>query len=185
MARYARYPRPFRAGRARRLTAWGVGPDGVSQQLTSSGSLLFTNGASPASEPVTIVRTRGSLLFYLSASVTGGDGYHGAVGIGIVEANAFNAGIASMPTPITEEDWDGWMWHQYFHLLAPTPIAGGASQDGDAMLTVGAILRQEIDSKAMRKIHAEEVLFAAVEATEIGSATIVCALRTRILVKQT
>ena len=93
----------------------------------------------------------------------------------MVTTAAFAAGISAVPTPITEVNWEGWMWHQYFQLFSP--IAQQASNSGDNILPF------EIDSKAMRKVGADMTVFAAVEATEVGAATLTGNLGTRMLLK--
>ena len=60
------------------------------------------------------------MLLWLSTGTSALDGYDGAVGLCIVSENAFNAGIASIPTPITDIQWDGWLWYQSFSLRTPT-----------------------------------------------------------------
>jgi hypothetical protein len=80
----------------------------------------------------------------------------GAFGIGITQLPAFTAGIASLPTPITEADDENWLFHTFF---AVAPPAGGETW-GDSG---SAMLRVEVDSKAMRKMATDKALYAAVE----------------------
>ena len=101
------------------------------------------------------------------------DGFFGAIGYGITTLAAVTAGVASVPTPLTEGDWDGWLHHQFFdcHL----GLAGSADGAG--------YQRVEIDSKAMRKIpDADYIPFAVVEFVEAGTASLEFNLGTRMLV---
>ena len=117
------------------------------------------SGITSLVEGVTIVRTRGYVELVSNGAAAVGDGFTGAVGIGVVTEPAFTAGIVSMPTPVTDIFWEGWMWHQMFSFRS-----GNIDQD----------LRQwfEIDSKAMRRINDGEVIFMAIEVTEIGTAVL-------------
>ena len=172
MARSSGYPRgrPRSSGVAR---DWGVGPGGTtSTQLSASGSALLGSAVTLAGSEITAMRTRGLFTAFISSTGAGdGDGYFGAVGIGKATAAAHTAGIASLPTPITEADWDGWMWHSFFHVFIPDLTFGLDSQ----------YQRIEIDSKAMRKFDQSEVLYAAVEVVEVGTVVLKVHLDTRML----
>ena len=95
-----------------------------------------------------------------------GGGFAGAVGIGLVTDQAFAAGVASVPTPVTESAWDGWIYHRFFDTRA-------ASTATDTF--AGSFERWEMDSKAMRKWDEDMTLFAVTEVVEAG----VCTLRVR------
>jgi len=171
----------------RRKTSWTVGPqsgvDGASISITASAAVLMGVGSAATEDGLTIVRTRGELLFFLTASTTGGGGFFGAFGIGIANTPAFTAGVASLPTPITEDDWDGWLYHRFLTVGSGGAIDAGVSADVDMVNASAASVRVEIDSKAMRKINLNETLFAALEVTEVGTATARIFVNSRILVK--
>ena len=177
-------PRSFTGSRARgqrsqRLTQWGQGPGGLaSNSLTGTGSQLL-GSAIAFGAAGTVVRIRGWFDAYLSSYTTAGDGFQGAVGIGLVSEAAFDAGIASVPTPITEAAWDGWMWHQFFG--AHGGLAAGSSAVGVGQGVAG--VSREIDTKAMRKVSDEMVVFAVIEATEVGTAVLLVNLDSRLLLK--
>ncbi len=173
MARQSRFRQMAPARAPRRVADWGIGPEGVVQRA-ASGSVLFPNGAQPVVPEPTLVRTRGHVLLFLSSAVGVADGFDGAVGIGMVTDKAFAAGIASMPTPITDLGWEGWLWHSFFSVKA----VGAQST-----VTTAAIQRITIDSKAMRKTGDEMVWFAALEATEGGEAVLNASLNCRLLLK--
>ena len=168
---------------ARRQTAWGVGPGGTAANTTISTStaLIMGSGAGPASDSITIARLRGEFTAWLSTTQAAAGGFAGAIGVGVVSLAAFNAGVASVPTPITEEDWDGWFYHRYFSLKSPGSLTGGAITDIDANTPIVASIRLEVDSKAMRKIDIQEVAYAAIEVVEVGTATMESSFNSRLL----
>ena len=168
--------RGFTRGRTtRRLTDWGLGPgtSGATAFTTSSAAIIGA-GITP-STLLTVVRTRGLFDAFLTSSTSPGDGFFGAVGIGLASESAFDVGIGSLPTPITELVWDGWLWHSFFscHEGSPDPGADGAGQH-----------RIVIDSKAMRKFGPETVIYVAVEVVELGTAAMSVFCDTRMLFKQ-
>ena len=159
----------------RRKTAWDNGP-GANTLLgiTSSTAGIVGSGSEVLQDGVTLVRTRG----YFNIVQTLGDaslaGYTGAIGLGLVGKPAFTAGVGSVPTPITEADWEGWIWHQLFDLRVPVAAAVGTVVDN---------LRFEIDAKAMRKTGLQEVFYFAIEVTEVANAAITVRAGSRMLFK--
>ena len=143
----------------------------VGTQVSSTVQILG-NGQVTTQDGLTIVRLRGFVELILTSASALGDGFDGAIGIGIVSAPAFAIGVTAVPTPITEIEWEGWLWHQFFSLTAPT-----AAQDSENRQVF------EVDSKAMRKINSEEVVYAAIEVTETGTAGLKAKLGTRMLLK--
>ena len=160
------------------MVTWGVGPNSNDTiTLGVTAKQLWVNGIVLANDnKATIVRIRGEIAFMM---LTGGvgDGFSGAVGLGIVQADAFAAGATSCPGALIDSDWDGWMWHSFFHLYTPAANVGPAG--GDQL----AGLRLTIDSKAMRKIEDSEVLLGSLEAVEEGTATAEMWADSRILFK--
>ncbi len=170
----------------RRKVDWGLGPStggvpGGVQAISATGPVIGTNGIFPTVSSPTIVRIRGYLSLYISVSSTALDGFHGAFGIGKVTTAAFTAGVASIPTPLTENDWDGWMYHQFFDCTAVMPVAV-ASTSKSVPSGPGAIYN-EIDTKSMRKADQEDTFFCAIEVQEIGTATMQWHCQTRMLFK--
>ena len=167
-------PHGFPRSRSQRRTrTWGVGPGGTSTaQLSASGVSLLGSAITPTEDKLTVMRTRGLFAVNLVTITSGGDGYFGAVGIGKATKAAHIAGIASLPTPITEQTWDGWLWHSFFS------VHGGPEA---AIGTTGSSQWIEIDSKGMRKFDVDDVLYAAVEVVENGTAVINLQLDTRML----
>ena len=155
---------------------WTDGPGG--QALTTisvSSQVILGSGIAAAISEQTVMRTRGICdLFINGVGGSDGDGYFGAIGIGKCTAAAFTAGILSVPTPVTEVSWDGWLWHSYFS-VHDADISRGPS--------TSVHQRIMIDSKAMRKFDGDEVLYAAIETTEIGTAILNVFFDTRMLVQ--
>ena len=125
----------------------------------------------------TIVRLRGSALLYLTSVAAALNGFtRVALGIGIVSTAAATVGITAVPTPLTEINWEGWMFHWTGSLInidntIDDSIGGG-------------VVRIPIDSKAMRKINDDETLFGVVEVSgEVGTAVMGFNGSTRMLVK--
>ena len=160
----------------RRRTGWEEGPgQNTFVNINASSVAILGAGQQAGEDGNTIIRLRGFVELNLTQAVTIGDGFAGALGIGIVSAAAFAVGVTAVPTPITEVEWEGWLWHQYFNLHSAVATA--------AMTGSAGILRLMIDSKAMRKIDTEETIYAALEVTETGGGNMIVRLGTRMLIK--
>ena len=150
---------------------WGAGVGSSSPVQVSTSSNGFLGAAVvPTIGEITLRRTRGLFVANLISATSAGDGFFGAVGIGLVTAAAFAAGISSVPTPITEAGWDGWVWHSFIEVHKGRADQGAMESQ-----------RIEIDSKAMRKFDQDMVLFAAFEVTEIATAVADLFLDSRML----
>jgi len=183
-SRSLRYPRTS----VRRRSSWEFGPEtsggGGLQTLTASIAQLAGTAVQATEDGQTLIRTRGELLLYLSSAASDTEGYHGAFGIAKATSAAVLAGAASVPTPITEEAWDGWLYHRYIHLMTAGPIAAAtAAQEALQNSNVTAALRVEIDSKAMRKSDVNEAFYACIEMVEIGTAVLRWHFNSRMLFK--
>ena len=183
-SRSSRFPRSSLVHRP----SWSGGPstagDGQPISITSSIAVLGGVGATPTGDGITLIRTRGSFSCHLEAATTQGDGFHGAFAIGKATSAAFVAGVASVPTPITEEGWDGWLYHQYFTINAGGPIAAATAADQQNQVNnVSAALRLEVDSKAMRKITIDETFYFVIEVIEFGTAAMDFSFNCRMLTK--
>ena len=169
-------------------SSWEFGPEtganGAAQGISGSIAELAAVAVGATVDSLTVIRTRGELVLYLKTATAVGDGFHGAFGIAKATAAAVLAGAASVPTPLTEEAWDGWMYHRYFNIQSPGPIAvATAAQEVLQVNNVAAAVRIEVDSKAMRKWDVNEAFFAAIEVVEVGAATMNWAFNCRFLVK--
>ncbi len=160
----------------RRQTSWFRGPENAAgTQLTSSGATLLGNGATATEDGLTLVRTRGILTFMLTAATAASDGFHGAFGLAIVTTPAFQAGVASLPSPVTEIDWDGWLYHQFFKAQAPSAFTANG--------TGPWVYQFQIDSKAMRKVADNESFILVAEVVEVGTAALAINADSRMLFK--
>ena len=172
----------------RKRTSWDVGPEtaggGQPQTITASLGELAAVAVQLLVDNQTLVRTRGELMMLLETSSLQGNGFHGAFGIAKATTAAITAGAASVPTPLTEEEWDGWIYHRYFSLLSGGTIAvATAAQQADQVNATTAALRLEVDSKAMRKVEIFEGLYAAIEVVEFGTAQMTWSFNSRLLFK--
>jgi len=179
LARSGGFSRTRRLVGSPRKTGWEDGPNTSTLTITANGSTLWTAGQVAAFDALTIVRMRGMLECHVATAASNGDGFQSvAVGIGKVANAAFVAGVASVPTPLSEGEWEGWLYHQHLGAMlgittSPTFNNAGSGQ-----------IRQVIDSKAMRKIGSEEVIYGCIEVSgEIGAATLIFHANTRMLVK--
>ncbi len=106
----------------------------------------------------TIVRIRGMFSVVNTAEVDGD--IIGAWGFGIVSAQAFAAGAASIPGPYTNGDWDGWFAHGYWSYRQEL-IGVGAN-------VWKASVEAVIDNKAMRKVNDTDVVVVMTESQAVA-----------------
>ncbi len=144
---------------SKRLTEWGATEEQPGLITIASGAsaifFAFDNRTSLLGE-ATIIRRRG--LFSIQHSSASADSdVSGAIGTCIVNGEAFDAGVASVPTPVAEADDDRWFWHQYFSIS--NRFDSGPVQRGQANWV--------IDSKAMRKLSSSDVMITVMENTAV------------------
>ena len=114
----------------------------------------------------------------LGAATGAQDGFFFALGIGIATVQAFtDVGITALPLPLDDIGWDGWLFHQMGTLRTGEKI--GSSLDTGPT----DVLQWEIDSKAMRKVSVNEVVYAVLQSVESGTATANVQMMTRALFK--
>ncbi len=147
------------------------------QSMSSSTPLIGSTGSQIAIEGVTIIRIRGFVRLTLTAADGVNAGFRGAMGIAKATVEAFNAGQASLRSPLGDDDWNGWMWHSYFDIRSVTATIA------DGVNAKAVIWEREIDSKAMRKTALEDVFYFASAGTETGAATVVHVMQSRMLAK--
>ena len=167
----------FPSRSARRATAWSQGPADVGGGASASGSSLWSASVTPAVEGLTLIRTRGIFSVTQATAGVALDGFFGAIGIQMITAEAAAIGITAIPTPLDDENWDGWLFHQYFDVRSATATFADGVNSG------GVFARIEIDSKAMRKFPGGSVLVGVTEVVESGTATIETHGSTRMLFK--
>ena len=172
MARQRGFPRVATRG-PRRQTSWGFGPGGTAvTSFTASTTAFVGSAVVPVQEGMTIVRLRGRLRTYLKTAMASGDGFQGAFGIGIAPTVGVASGVGAVPSPITEQDSENWLY------WTPISIHGGVNLQDETSMNI------EVDSKAMRKFTDDEIsLYAMIELIEIGAATADLFFDSRILLK--
>jgi len=126
---------------------------------------------------VTIVRIRGHFQLFLTLVTAVGDGFHGAIGIGVFTNEAFASGAAAIPGPLTDADYDGWMYHQFID------VHGITLTEADGSNAVVMVQAGEIDSKAMRIQEDSQTLLGLIEVGEEGTAAAEFWADTRVLDK--
>ena len=171
----------------RRQTSWTAGPgDGTisdhTVSLSTGSKAIWSTGLVPLVEGLTIGRIRGELLVYLKSATAQVDGFVGAAGILLVSDEAFAAGVASIPGPITDLDFNDWMWFQMFSIKSGGAIAAAAATDEDQINATVAAARYPIDSKAMRKFPVGKVMVGVIEVLESLNATMDADIALRTLV---
>jgi len=120
-------------------------------------------------EKATVVRVRGQVSVQPQA-VTADLNIVGAIGMGVVTEEAFNAGITAIPEPFSDADWGGWlMWRSFSYALEVVSEIGTYFPDWDF----------EVDSKAMRKVDINEVVVIVAE-SQGGAFSVSTLLRTLI-----
>ena len=161
----------------RRQTSWGLGLSGL---VTFSGTTtqIWATGSQAILSGLIHVRFRGSVTLGLRSGSAIGDGFSGAFGVCIVFENAFVAGVGSIPAPVTDISWDGWLVHQLFQLTMINSTHAAANQG-----TGGSYQRYEVDSKAMRKIKNFDIMVGVIECVETGTSVMEATLQSRVLDK--
>jgi len=159
----------------RRRTSWGFGPGSVSAtQVSATGESFLGSAVAPTTEGLVLTRLRGNCSAYLETAAAAKDGFHCAIGVAIVPDEGVAAGIGSVPTPLTDEDWDGWLYHRHFDLH----VAAAAAID-----SFQSSIQFEVDSKAQRKFEAGNSIYAAIDVFEVGTAVMQVFFDCRVLVK--
>ena len=151
MARPRGFQRSFRGARSGRLTSWIGPPDQAYVNVASAASVIISSAG--FEEPVTVMRTRGRVSI-LPQTEAADAIIIGAVGMAIVSTEAFAAGVASIPSPFRDADWGGWFVWRTFAFRFTFADATGFIEEGAGF---------EVDSKAMRKVTANETLVVIAE----------------------
>jgi len=147
--------RPTRTRAARRETVWfEFGYAEFDINGASTASLLFSlNAAALALRPFTIVRTRG-FYYYRSNQIIAIEDYGGSFGMAVVSDQSVAVGVTAVPTPVTDFGSDLW-----FDISS----VSGQLNVGDATGIQELGKRQEIDSKAMRRVDVGQDVIVAAE----------------------
>ena len=138
----------------RRMLIWSnVLPRMEFQGLGTGETLGSVSVGAQTSGGVTHIRTRGNAFVRLVAGAAS-DSQLVGIGIGITDVDAFTAGSASLPGPLTDPDED-WLWH---HLFPMGPAVGAEAQTDQ-----GTFMFVEIDSKAKRILKPGDVIYLKAE----------------------
>ena len=139
---------PVRA-RKRLVKTWlGTAQQGYVTVASGTKVLLASTAGFGLGSAGTIIRTRGHLA--IRPNVEGTTiSLDGAFGIAVVSQTAQALGITAIPGPFSDDDWSGWLVHQYFGFRYLSATAVGE-------MLVDQIF--EIDSKAMRKVAGDEAI---------------------------
>ena len=163
----------------RRLKSWDFGPGtNVAQaQFTAITGVILTDALSVIQDGATLLRLRGQLIYMLDTTSALTGGFTGAFGIGIATQAAVAAGAASVPLPVDEQDFDGWIFWRPFSMKSVTATIA----DGSNAVSVSE--RVDVDTKAMRKLREGDSIYAALQITsEVGSAVMQVFFDSRILI---
>ncbi len=150
-----RISRGFPRRRSSSLKTWGGFTSAAIFTTLAADSTVIV-GSFISGADVTVLRTRG-LLSIISDQEAADEEVNGAFGLAVVSEDAFAAGAGSVPSPIGDIGSDSWLvWLPWTHT-----IRNGQSE---------TVSQFPIDSKAMRKFHADErvVVVLTNESTTFG-----------------
>jgi len=173
------HSRGSRQGRAtsRRLTTWALGPGGSTlTAFTASGEAILGSGVSTALSDTTLIRLRGNIEVIQTLGGAG-EGFHMGFGVCVVSLDAFDIGITAVPKPLDDMAWDGWLYHRILDIHSISATIG------DGVNSTALVVREEVDSKAMRKLRDHERLLTVCQVVEVGTASINVFFDSRALFK--
>ncbi len=166
---------------ARRKTTWGLAPGSTAPVATTTPGSVFIGAAIAFSvDGITVVRIRGRFKAWLNLATAAQDGFAGAFGIGIASAAAVTAGIASVPTPLSDQSGENWLYWSAFSIKSPKAFAADTVPVGEVL---SANHDEVVDSKAMRKVGTEQVIYTCFEVVEVGTAGMQAYFDGRMLIK--
>ena len=120
--------------------------------VPAASKILF--GSFVTTGPVTIRRVRGLVNWRTDQSVAT-EAPEGAIGLCVVTEDAFAAGVASLPGPLSDAGSEVWLMHQFlFAAFLHSDNTGWSADAGH---------QYEIDSKAMRKFSLEQRVAIVIE----------------------
>ena len=141
----------------------------------SAGATLLTifNAAALALRPFTIIRVR-IVISYTSDQAAVSESQQGVLSQQVVTESAADAGIASLPTPLTEPDADYHVYAPIFQDIVFLSSVGVLENVGGGSVTV-------VDSKSMRKVGIDDQCVTVLEQqSALGT---VIAIEGRTLIK--
>ncbi len=159
---------------AGRTTLWLSA--GVTNTTVGGGALVLfasLNAGALALRPFTVVRTR-ITMSATSDQLAATELSQGVLALQVVTETAVAAGIASVPTGITEADADFFVYQPWINSIVSATSVGIIENGGAGNSWI-------IDSKAMRKVGTDDDIVTTVENRTAGGINI--ALEGRILIK--
>jgi len=161
-----------RVGQPRQMIWIGAGLGATT--ISSAATLLQSlNAAGLALRPFTVVRTHLGIQ-YTTDQAAAAEFTQGALGVQVVTESAAAAGIAAVPTPLTETDADYFVYKPVFQDFVALTLIGFNQLAGDAAV-------HWVDSKAMRKVGVDDdIVFTLEQRTAVGS---IIAIEGRMLIK--
>ena len=172
MARRSRFT-PRSGGRKARQSLWIAPADQAFINVSAGASAIVGSFAPDDSNMMhpTVVRTRGEVT--INPQTFGADlTLSGAFGVCIVSDEALAAGAASIPRPFDDAAWGGWyVWQSFAYRLEFNDATG---------LLLPAGVSYQVDSKAMRKVSANESVVLMCE-SQSGALQVAMHLRTLFL----
>jgi len=166
-------PRPFWTAGPRSDTAFAA--PAVVSTLSGDATALINTGLEITSDAVTLRRTRGFLNLVWSGD--GGDVGVVAAAIGIATVEAFGVGITALPGPLSDPQED-WLWHS--HAASNRLVTAETDNLGNN------VINMIIDSKAMRRLQPNDVIYGIVQQFEGAADNTVClaVMMTRVLLSE-
>ena len=148
---------------APRTKVWIGGGTGSTTIVGSTVQLLSVlNAAALAVRPFTILRTR-LLVTFMSDQITVSETPFGSYGEIIVEDNASAIGVTAVPDPSSisgDPDADWHVWQACHHAVKEASAVG---------FTWGGGSQYVVDSKAMRKVGANQDLISVFASENVGA----------------
>ncbi len=137
----------------KRQTSW-VASAALTDRSTLGAATAVLDQFFSITEPVTVVRTRGT-LWVASDQTAANESPFGALGFAVVTDQARAIGVTAVPTPTTDQPSDSFfVWEPWF---ADARFASGV---GFAMRT---FYEYKFDSKAMRKVQESQDIVITIE----------------------
>ncbi len=131
------------------------------------------NAGALAFRPFTVVRSRG-IIFHRSDQVSATEDYDGVISEQVVTEAASSVGIGSIPTPLTEQSADFFVFEPFAGTTTVQGGAGAAVQQGNSII--------QFDSKAMRKVDIDDDIVLVAQ-TNTASQGVDLRITGRILIK--
>ena len=136
------------------MTEWAALPFATDYTALAAATAAIV-GSFGTSEPGTIIRSRGALSV-VTDQVAQSERAFGAWGICLVTNQAFAIGISAIPTPVTDPESD--LWFAYGEWFCPVATGTGSPVEVNNVSQTF-----EIDSKAMRKLTADQTAAVVIE----------------------